>query len=160
MKQKLLILIGIVLVFLVTIGYFHWRSKSSLSSEQRDYSTAIITLERTACFGTCPIYSLTISGDGKVVYTGENYVTVTSTQTGQISPVTFKELVDEFYKINYFSLQDEYTANITDMPTTITSLTINGKTKKIEDYFNAPEELKKLEQKIDEVANSKQWVGK
>jgi hypothetical protein len=37
-----------------------------------DYSNMVITLERTACFGTCPIYRLTIQGNGQVVYEGED----------------------------------------------------------------------------------------
>src|SRR6059058_5801427 len=32
----------------------------------------LITLERTACFGTCPVYKLTISADGKVAFEGKN----------------------------------------------------------------------------------------
>ena len=42
-----------------------------------DYASLVITLERTACFGTCPIYKLTVYGDGRVEYEGERFVTVT-----------------------------------------------------------------------------------
>ena len=31
----------------------------------------VITLERTACFGRCPMYKVKIFADGKVVYRGQ-----------------------------------------------------------------------------------------
>ena len=64
--------------------------------------------------------------------------------------------------MNYFSLNDKYNERtITDAPSVITSITIDGKTKTIEHYhgdFNAPEQLIELENRIDEIINSKQWI--
>jgi len=127
-----------------------------------NFNDVIITLERTGCYGTCPIYELTISGDGNVTYKGEGFVNVTGTHTAQITQEEVKELIDEFYKIEYFSLKDSYEEyRVTDMPSTITSITINGRTKTVRHYHgdkNAPKELTELERKIDEITNSKQWV--
>jgi hypothetical protein len=47
----------------------------------------------------------------------------------------------------------------TDMPVTITSLTLNGRSKKVEDSFGAPAKLRALERKIDEVTGSSMWVS-
>src|SRR5215467_173822 len=68
-----------------------------------------ITLERTACFGTCPVYRLTIKSDGSVTFEGERFTKTTGIATGKISPGDFHSLVNEFEKINYFSLADAYT---------------------------------------------------
>src|SRR5947208_1474873 len=35
-----------------------------------------ITLERSTCFGTCPDYKLTVTGDGTVVFEGREFVKV------------------------------------------------------------------------------------
>ena len=40
------------------------------------FSDLVITLERTACHGTCPIYKLTIEGNGTVIYEGQDFVQV------------------------------------------------------------------------------------
>ena len=93
-------------------------------------------------------------------YKGGQFVKVEGEQTGEISDEKVRELVDSFYEAGYFSINDEYTAQITDLPTTTTSLTIDGKRKQVVNYFNAPEELEALENKIDEISNSQQWVGK
>ena len=156
MTRNILIIVVIAaLVVLFCVYFFPWQYKSSKPS---DYLNAVITLERTMCFGTCPAYKLTIYGDGRVVYEGENYVKVTGTQNADISEDDVKGLVDEFYRIGYFSLADSYTADITDLPTTITSISIDGKTKQVVDYHGAPLALVDLEKRIDEVANTKIWV--
>ncbi len=125
---------------------------------EHDYASALITLERTVCFGKCPAYTLQIEGNGKVSYNGGAYVQVRGPQTSQIEPKAVQALVDEFFKIDYFALQDTFTEPISDMPTTITSISIDGRKKEVYDYYGAPSSLKALEAKIDEVANSAQWV--
>jgi hypothetical protein len=128
---------------------------------------AVITMERTACYGTCPVYTLMIKGDGSVVYEGKDFVKVKGKQTSNISEDDVKQLIDEFYEMDYFSLEDSYTYKVNkdgirtlvqDLPTTKTSITIEGKTKSVENYYGAPEKLKVLEDKIDEMCNTMQWV--
>ncbi len=157
MKQKFLIIVGIITLFVR--AYSDLYPELTQPPKANEYKDVIITLERTPCYGTCPDYKLTIYGDGKIVYEGKEYVKITGTQTAQISIDQVKAIVDEFYRIDYFSLQDKYTGNITDLPTTITSITINGTTKKVVNYYGAPKKLDELENKIDEITNSKIWIG-
>jgi hypothetical protein len=123
-----------------------------------DYANAIITMDRSVCFGRCPSYSLTIEGSGKVTYVGREFVGIKGTRTSEISKESFKTLADEFLRIDYFSLKDEYDSDISDVPETITSWKIDNKYKKIRNRFNGPKELTELQRKIDEVVNSKQWI--
>ena len=44
-----------------------------------------VTLERHACFGACPTYTLTLRGDGSVVYVGGRHVAVTGTRRARLS---------------------------------------------------------------------------
>src|SRR5213078_3422484 len=67
-----------------------------------------ITLERTVCFGTCPAYKLTIKSDGNVRFEGRQFTKTKGTATGKISANQFRQLVNEFKKINYFTLPDAY----------------------------------------------------
>lgn len=66
--------------------------------------------------------------------------------------------MSEFYRIDYFSLNDGYNYYVTDHPTTITSITIAGKTKKIINYYGAPKKLDELEDKIDIIADTNRWI--
>ena len=131
-------------------------------NSQPDYNDLVITLERTPCHGFCPVYKLTIDDDGTVVYEGKDFVSTKDREETAISQDKVDQLVQEFKKIDYFSLNDEYTTRIiTDAPSVITSITLDGKTKTIEHYhgdFSAPEELTELEDRIDEIVNSEQWI--
>ena len=129
----------------------------------------VITLERTVCYGTCPAYKLTIFDDGKVVYEGKDFVKQKGKAEGHITKRELEELVREFERINYFSLDDYYVDDRncpeiwTDNPSAITSLNSNGKTKKIDHYYGCRglpvlDQLTALERKIDEVVNTKRWI--
>ncbi len=77
-----------------------------------------ITLERNMCKGTCPYYSLIIFGNGTVVYNGKEFVNVIGHQVSSMPQERVGGLVKEFYKANYFSLEDSYDKiTITDQPT-------------------------------------------
>lgn len=121
-----------------------------------------ITLARTPCFGFCPVYELTISGDGTVVYTGTGYVATRGRQEGQISTAQVQELLAFFNKVEYTTLKPEYTDyQITDLPYAETSLTVGGQTHRVNHYHgdrSAPEKLRLLEDRIDAVVNSAQWI--
>lgn len=122
-----------------------------------------ITMERQACKGQCPVYSLMIYGTGSAVFQGvENVERIGGAQTS-VSNEKIEQLVSEFLKIDFFSLEDSYEEHvITDAPTVITSITIDGQTKTVKHYHgdtNAPEELTELENTIDEILNIDQLIG-
>jgi len=130
----------------------------------------VITLERTACYGTCPAYTVTIFDDGTVVYEGKEFVKQKGKAKSRITKAALDELVREFDRINYFSLDDYYVdgpkncpESWTDQPSATTSLSWKGRTKKVEHYYGCRglpilDQLSALERKIDEVVNSKRWI--
>jgi Domain of unknown function (DUF6438) len=129
-------------------------------------SDLVVSLERTACFGTCPVYQLTVYGDGRVVYDGQAFVAVRGKRTAQISPEQVQKLVQAIEAANFFSLADRYTVDATDLPGAWTSVTLNGQSKRVWRYGssgdlgidNAPKALTELEQAIDTIANAQQWI--
>jgi len=137
--------------------------KSSTNEDQ-------ITLERTACFGTCPVYKLTIKSDGSVMFQGERFTKTTGPATGKISASDFRALVNEFNQVDYFSLADAYLPGtkecpnrITDMPSATTSIRLNGRTKAVAHYYGCGSEgavgkLTALEKRIDEVVGTQKWI--
>jgi hypothetical protein len=123
----------------------------------------VISLERTACFGRCPIYRVEIRGDGLVTYQGERFVAVTGRRTRRISPAAVRRLMAQFQAANFFALRDEYRAGMTDMPSRIVTLQIGGRGKRVVDYVGEevgmPHSVTELEQAIDRVAGTAAWVG-
>ncbi|MCK5646858.1 MAG: hypothetical protein KAH97_08760, partial [Anaerolineales bacterium] len=90
-------------------------------------SEFVISLERTACFGHCPIYKVTLDSDGKVTYYGEMFVAVEGIQYSTLEQEDLQSLVREFERIDFFSLEDQYTdMGATDLPSAITTLIVDG----------------------------------
>ncbi len=162
MKQKILAVI-IILLMLFGIGVYFY-PKTEKASVPIDIKNTTITMERGACEGTCPIYTLTIYGNGTVVYNGKVYVKVVGVKTESIDEEKIRQIVSEFESIGFFSRTYGGNYIAIDLPTTIISLTVNGKTKSLEHSHGThsePEEIVELinlETKIDEVTNSEQWV--
>jgi len=102
-----------------------------------DVADLEITLERTGCFGTCPIYSVTVDGDGSVLYEGIRFVKLDGDYSYQIPEKNVTDLVELFYRSNYFSLKDRYDVPATDLPTVITSLRVGDEKKTVENYGNS-----------------------
>ena len=109
------------------------------------------------CRGKCPVYTITIYGDGRAVYAGKKNVDKIGPYEKKLEKSQITELVKAFNDANFFEFKDEYTSKITDLPTTYTTFTTNDKTKQIRDYYGAPEELKKLEKMVEDIANSEGW---
>jgi hypothetical protein len=130
-----------------------------------DFNNVNITMFRGACFGACPIYYLEIHGDGQVIYQGVEYVNVTGERTSSIPVDSVRELVRQFNNSGYFNLNDRYDqVDRTDQATVVTSINIDGTFKSVHDYLGThllPEllKLRQLENMIDQVTNSSQWVG-
>jgi hypothetical protein len=134
----------------------------------------VITLERTICYGTCPIYKLTIRGDGMLIYEGKDFVQTKGTVKSSVTREQLKELLSEFEKADYFSLQDSYRTESdgcptfwTDNPSANTSILLDGRRKSITHYYGCeesegykvyPQKLYALESRIDEITDSARWV--
>jgi hypothetical protein len=133
-------------------------------------SAPVITLERTACFGGCPVYTVSVSPSGEVQYEGRAHVRKVGAASGKVPRERLDALLTELERGGYFTFAERYTSPepacgryATDSPSVISSVTLRGRTKRItHDYGcgGAPGALVVLERRIDEVLNSGQWTGR
>ena len=124
----------------------------------------LITINRETCLGGCPSYSAQIYADGTVVYRGDDFVKVKGERRHKVAETRVTELVKAFERIDYFSLKDKYEVDanersVTDQPRTTTSISLNGRYKKVVDYYCAPKELIALEDLIDKLAGLYEYIG-
>lgn len=123
----------------------------------------LASIERTACFGTCPMYRLTVYRDGTLEYEGEQFVKLTGKHTDTISPEQVAELDRLFAANGYFDLKDAYDdASVTDMPSCHTAYAQGGRTKTIRHYLGdmgAPEALGRIEDGFDAIVHVENWIG-
>ena len=118
----------------------------------------LVTMRRTSCFGTCPVYEVSIDAGGKVTYRGDQFVRVEGRMTANISRAEVAALAAQVDRIAFFSMKNHYDGAITDLPTTFVTVRRNGRTKRIEDYFGAPDSLREFEALIDTTAGTRRWT--
>ncbi|HEY1551145.1 MAG TPA: DUF6438 domain-containing protein [Kofleriaceae bacterium] len=121
------------------------------------------SLQRTGCYGWCPIYKLAVHSDGRIDYHGERFVKQTGDVTGKLTLVQLLAVRQAFATASYFGLADKYEQySITDMSSASTSFTDGGRTKSISHYrgdTSAPESLAQLEDQIDHIVAIETWIG-
>ncbi|HVZ99290.1 MAG TPA: DUF6438 domain-containing protein [Caulobacterales bacterium] len=121
-----------------------------------------ITLERTPCFGFCPDYAVTITGDGAVTYNGRRFVRVTGEQHATASPEDVAHLVELIRRADFFNLKDRYEAQVTDLPSARITVVQGDRRKAVLDYagehVGMPHAVTEIEQEIDRVAGTARWV--
>jgi hypothetical protein len=159
-----------VLLMLASCARSQSASSAAESSSSAVALAPVITLERTACFGGCPVYTISVSPAGEVQYEGKAHVKKVGTATGKVPPQRVDGLLSELERGGYFTFADRYASPeptcgryATDSPTTITSVTLRGRTKRITHDYGCgavPGALTVLERRIDEALNSGQWTGR
>ena len=117
----------------------------------------VISLEKTPCYGFCPVYTIEIYDDLSVMYRGERNVPLEGEHIFRIKSKELDGLVNSFLEADFFEFESDYTRPVTDLPTTYIRFTHNGESKKIRDYSGAPEKLKELEAKVEDFVKKKIW---
>ena len=149
--------------FVLAIGL----ASAAMAQEPEVPADALIRLQRTSCFGPCPIYTVTIDARGTVTYEGERSVRVVGRRTAQVDKSIVARLLATADSIQFFEMRDAYrvienpdgtATSVTDLPTKFVSVTVNGRTKTVEDYVAAPDSLGEFEREIDTAAGTKRWV--
>ena len=129
----------------------------------RDVSDCSVSIRRTPCFGTCPVYEMTISGSGAVEFTGVNFVQFTGSHTAQIPVDSVRALIHQIETGGWFDLRGEYTdRSMSDAPTVHTTVTVGKRTKTVEHYagdMSAPAILKVIDQRIDDIGGAARFIG-
>jgi hypothetical protein len=118
-----------------------------------------IVLERPGCAGACvgPDYTLTITGDGKVIFNGRGQTKIKGIVSSTLRREEIIELMREIRKADFFNLLDDYIVPDVDVPTYKLSIHLGGKNKTVVNRY-APARLWMLEWRIDQIVNSEQWV--
>ncbi|GLQ89975.1 hypothetical protein GCM10007898_35500 [Dyella flagellata] len=138
-----------------------------------------ITLTRSACYGACPAYKVTIQSDGRVQFTTDTEpvdavdavhrqfaisrgVLFPGTHEDRVAPEAVTALPKQFEDVDFWHLKDEYRSFVTDNPTQIVTLVSGTRQKSVIDYVGVeagmPKTVQRLEDAIDQVAGTDRWV--
>ncbi len=115
----------------------------------------VIEMEKTPCYGQCPVYTIQIDDRGKGLLEGVENIPYLGLHSFRLSRDELEGLKIAFEQIGFFRLEDRYYAHVTDLPTTYLTFRSGSQEKRIMDYHGAPAELKKLEKQIAALVLSK-----
>ena len=177
-----LIFVGVavcVLAGIVLIQFSDSRSRRSVSL-LRIESFDRIVLERSGCYGSCPIYKLAVSGNGEVTFEGKDFVNMKGEVTDRISDRQLGDLVEALNRAAFFGLRDSYVSELdgcwavaSDQATVITTVVTPSRSKTVRHYLGCveadddltypegvhPRALSDLEIEIDRIVGSGKWIS-
>ena len=134
---------------------------------------ATISMSRMGCYGECPTYTVTLSADGTVSWHGHRFVAHEGEHTSRIDPAEFAALWREAVAQHFDELpsggHDDDSASTcpmyaTDMPKVSVEIAGRGMTRRVLDDHGCVghprlHELRPLEHRIDDVAETHRWLG-
>lgn len=131
----------------------------SVTTQQSSEPDSLFAFFRkTACFGRCPSYSMTIYKSGYAVYEGFSFVDKKGKYTTHFPKSTLTQIKRTAESIHYFGLRDSYKdPRIQDVPSTFTQLQYGGKSKKIETALNVPPTLQRFESLLEGIYKKADW---
>lgn len=106
-------------------------------------------MEKTPCYGTCPIYQVEVFSNGRVRLKGKRFLDWIGSYETILSQDTLLWLFEYLKKADLFQYQDRYdNQGVTDVPSTIITYVADGKKKTIFMRFDVPEALRELDSQL------------
>jgi hypothetical protein len=128
----------------------------------RPDSNVTITLRRSACFGSCPEYTVAISTAG-IVFDGVKFVVAPGEHRETVSPDAVRKLAGKYVAADFYSMDNVYAAGMIDVASDVISIEIDGKKKEVRDTLGSragmPEVILDLEEAADAFARTNRWVN-
>lgn len=130
--------------------------------ETQEPHALLASLQRTACFGSCPIYKISVFRDGAIEWEGAQYVKILGKVAARATPAQIQQLRAAFAKAGFSMMRASYEQEmVTDQPSMIVEYADGANVKTVRHYggdSNAPPSLSELESSIDTILNTEQWI--
>lgn len=127
----------------------------------RPDSNVMFTLERTGCYGMCPSYTVTVDRGG-AAFDGRSFVVASGRHADRVDGDEIRKLAKRFVSADFYSMDSSYRAKVTDNPTYVLSIAIDGRTKEVEDYVGSwvgmPAIITDLEDAVDTLGRTDRWI--
>ncbi len=123
----------------------------------------LVSLERTSCYGWCPVYRVAVYEDGVLEFEGRHFVLRPGLHEARVSAAQLVALRQAAARAQFAALNERYVRrDYPDMPSIITIMNVDGAYKEVRHYFgdtSAPDQLIRLEEEIDRIVEIERWVG-
>jgi hypothetical protein len=116
-------------------------------------NTVEVSLDRSPCYGTCPVYSVNFNLSTKEArFKGLKFTRLSGERTFTLTNEEVSSILDGLKNCDYLSLSDSYDGAISDIPSCSTALIVNGeKLKGVYNRFEGPDALLIFETHLDNI---------
>ena len=130
-----------------------------LNGNVQNHKIEKIQYTTTACFGSCPVFSMAIEADRKAEFSGIKFNKRNGHLSSLINEDDFKTLTGLLNYINFSELKNNYAVNWSDDQTSTMIITYDGgKTKTITDYgLVGTFGLNRIHDLIFKLRDNQQW---
>jgi len=142
-----------ILVFISSLFIIACSSSKDIS--ELGPEDVLISMEKEACFGSCPVYTFKIYKGGYCTFEGKQDSYKMGTHSLTLSKEKYKEVKNAFETANLFQYQDFYESNIPDLPTVKISYRKKDQVKSVTGKRERPDAVHKLQFILEEIAESK-----
>ena len=127
-------------------------SKNILSKE-------FISIEKTPCYGTCPVYSMSIDGDGVALLRAGAFMDEVGFFYATLQADSVNSLFRHAKVCDWDSYDSSYMNQYLDLPSTIIRFSMNAKDTITVQYntVNAPQELRLLGNRLELLQEQSDW---
>ncbi len=140
---------NILLILLAIVSLSACAAKKATTKHP---SVTYVKMDRTACFGRCPVYSVEVYDNGLVRYNGKQFTEYSGIYEKNLGAAQAKAVLNDFAKYRVDTCKNLYENRITDVPGIYFTITINGKQKEIANAHFGPHFFNKLATEVDSFA--------
>ena len=117
----------------------------------------VIEMSKGPCYGSCPIFTITVYSNGVVAYKGERFTNKNGLSIKVLSKSKHQSLLSEFADADLWQYKDVYRSQIPDLQTVTMTYYDEGDIKSIVGRDGRPSIVLRLEKMLDEIADAGDW---
>lgn len=149
--------LGFIALFFLLCSMSGCVTTRNLSKIDLNKLNKVIEMSKSPCYGTCPVFTLTIYEDGIASFRGERYTQRTGLWARQFDKNELEEMVSAFRKANLWQFNNVYRGEYYDAPTVSITYYEEGDVKTIVGKDGRPYQVLELEAMLDDAARSEGW---
>jgi hypothetical protein len=142
---------------------------AAAAQDAKTRADVTVSLERGTCERRCPVYRVTLHGDGRLTYEGRHHVRKAGTVQARVPPAEVRRLLQDFEALDFFALRDIYGGEPgdcrelrEDAPRSALTLSRGGQSKTVRHNVGCigpvTSRLTELGEAIDRLADTKRWT--
>jgi hypothetical protein len=144
--------------FVIALATLFWSCGNSKKQVNNDSESFYISMEKTACFGQCPIYTLEVIPEGYLLLDARRFNRISGKFKASLSESEKESLLVTVSQLPWNSYDEEYLTGYSDLPSTILTYAQLGDTIRVRyESDKAPQGLLELANTLEDWKKNKYW---